>query len=128
MRHLPFHFTMNVDKCVALHNKIFMHGWLGSDKSIEDFERDCTTWFGYYSGEAEVLRDTLSLNLAAFLESAYVAQTDHCFFHYVAGLNYPSALFETAEFFNMAYSDGDPTRYVALYAMNRFASDPVGLV
>jgi hypothetical protein len=119
---------MDVDKCVALHNKIFMHGWLASGKSTKDFERDCTTWFDYYGDEAEALRDTLSLDLAAFLESAYVAKTDHSFFHYVAGLDYPSGLFETAKFFNIAYSDGDPTRYVALYAINRFASDPVGLM
>jgi hypothetical protein len=100
---------MDVDKCVALHNKIFMHGWLASGKSTEDFERDCTTWFDYYGDEAEALRGTLSLDLAAFLESAYVTKTDHSFFHYVSGLGYPSGLVETAEFFNMAYSDGDPT-------------------
>jgi hypothetical protein len=75
MRHLPLHFTMDADKCVALRNKIFMHGWLGSGKSIEDFERNCTTWFGYHNDEAEVLRDAPSLILAVFPESAYVAVT-----------------------------------------------------
>jgi hypothetical protein len=34
---------MNADKCVALHNKIVKYGWLGSDKTIEDFEQNCET-------------------------------------------------------------------------------------
>jgi hypothetical protein len=119
---------MDVDKCVALHNKIFIHGWLGSGKTIEDFDRACTTWFDHYGDEAEALQNTLSPDLLAFLGRAYVAKTDHSFFHYVSGLDHPTGLFEAAVCFNDPYSGDDPTRYIALYVMNRFACHPVGLM
>lgn len=91
-------------------------------------KRDCTTWFEYFGDEAEALRDTLSIDLVAFLESAYVTSADHMFFYYVDGLNSPNRLFEAAEVFNVAYSDDDPTRYIALYAMNDFGSHPIRLM
>jgi hypothetical protein len=121
---------MDVNKCVKLHNEIFMHGWLRSGKTNENFERDCKTWFNYFGEEAEALRlqNTLSIDLIAFLERAYVTNLDHSFFYYVDGLEPPSRLFEAAEVFNVLYSNNDPTRYVVLYAMNMFASHPVGLM
>jgi hypothetical protein len=119
---------MDVDKCVELHNKILKHGWLESGKTTEDFERDCKTWFDHWSEEADALRNTLSPDLVAFLERAYVTNTDHSFFYYVDGLWSPNMLIEEATIFNECYSEDDPTRYIVLYAMNDFASHQVGLM
>jgi hypothetical protein len=120
--------AMNIDKCVALHNQILKHGWLGSGRTIEDFEQECKTWFDLWGDEAEALRNTLSPDLVAFLERAYATHADHSFFYYVSGLDYPSGLFEAAECISECYSQDDRTRYVVLYHMNRFGSHNVGLV
>jgi hypothetical protein len=68
---------MNVGKCVALHNQIFKYGWLGSGRTIEDFEQECKPWFDLWGDEAEALRNTLSPNLVAFLERTFVTNVDH---------------------------------------------------
>jgi hypothetical protein len=119
---------MNVGKCVALHNQIFKYGWLGSGRTIKDFEQECKPWFDLWGDEAEALRKTLSPNLVAFLERAFVTNADHSFFYYVCGLDYPSGLFEAAECISECYSQDDRTRYIVLYHMNSFGSHNVGLV
>jgi hypothetical protein len=119
---------MDVDKCVVLHNKILKHGWLGSGKTIKDFERECQTWFDHFGEEAEALRTTLSPDLLTFLRGAHITPLDHSFFYYVSGLYSPSAFFEHAELFNEVHSNDDLMRYIVLYAMGMFGNHPVGLM
>jgi hypothetical protein len=126
---LPYSLAMDVDRCVALHNKIFKHGWFESGRTIEEFERECKTWFSLWGDEAEALRNTFSPELVAFLERAYAVGIGHSFFWYVEGLDYPTGLFEAAHCFNEASDDDDPARYIVLYHMNNHGeSHVVGLL
>jgi hypothetical protein len=47
IRLFPSSLTMDVNKCIPRHNKIFKHGWMESAKIIEDFDWDCKMWFDY---------------------------------------------------------------------------------
>lgn len=119
---------MDVDRSVALHNKILEIGWSGSGRSAEEFKQICKPWFDYHGDEAEEVRDLLSPDLTAFLERAYEADNDHVFTYYLNGLNWPGGLFSDATIFNDTWSEDDKSRFVVLYFMNTFASHPVGLV
>jgi hypothetical protein len=120
---------MDVDKCVALHNKILQLGYLGSGKSVEQFEQECKPWFDYFGDEAEELSDKLSPDLIAFFERAFMSGDRHAFFFYVGGLNGPTSLFGAVASLNSGFSYDDQTRFVALYGMNLFpASHGCGLV
>jgi hypothetical protein len=115
--------TMNVDKCVALHNKILEHGFLQSGRTIEDLQRERKTWFDNYGDKAEAFHGTLSSDLIAFLERVYVTnENNYSFFYYVSCLYWPEGLFEDAQCLNEADYDESSTRYVALYMMNMFSS------
>ncbi|KAH3998352.1 hypothetical protein HBI25_116700 [Parastagonospora nodorum] len=67
------------------------------------------TLFISFSEGAEAIRRSLSLDLATFIERAYIANNRNSFFYY-------------------AYSEDDHTRYIALYSTNDFESHPVGLM
>ncbi|KAH3940458.1 hypothetical protein HBI56_097110 [Parastagonospora nodorum] len=71
------------------------------------------TLFISFSEGAEAIRRSLSLDLATFIERAYIANNRNSFFYYV---------------FKKAYSEDDHTRYIALYSTNDFESHPVGLM
>jgi hypothetical protein len=126
--------TMDVDKCVELHNKILEHEWVHSGKSIEDFERLRQTWFEKYGDDAEAIRDLLSPNLTAPLERAYEIDYDggHSFFYYVNGLFSPQIVHDQSDGLNEAWwQDGEEgaLRQIVLYVMNySFGSHPMGLV
>jgi hypothetical protein len=120
---------MDVDKCVTLHNKILRLGYLGSGKSVEQFEQECRPWLDCIGDDIEKVSGKLTSDLLAFLEGAYMGGDRHAFFFYVGGLNGPSCLFEMAECLNSIFSNDDQTRFVALYGMNLFpASHRCGLV
>ncbi|KAH6182325.1 hypothetical protein HBI61_085030 [Parastagonospora nodorum] len=67
------------------------------------------TLFISFNEGAEAIRRSLSLDLATFIERAYIANNRNSFFYY-------------------AYSEDDHTRYIALYSTNDFESHPVGLI
>lgn len=118
---------MDVDKCVALHNKIMEIGWSGSERSIP-FEETCKSWFEFHGDEAEAMRAIFSPDLTAFLERAYKGHT-HSFTYYVSALSCPHEILAGAEIFNHIFSEDAKPRYVVLYFMSGgFASHPVGLV
>jgi hypothetical protein len=120
---------MDVDKCVALHNKILRLGYLGAGKSIEQFEQECIPWLDRFGDEIDEVSEKLSPDLIAFLEGACIGGDKHTFFFYVDGLHAPGNLFEMVECINSVSSDDDETRFVALYGMNLFpASHLCGLV
>lgn len=64
---------MDVDTCVALHNKIL---WYTYRKSAELFEQHVKTWFDCFGAEVEELRPILSDNLESFLERVYTHNID----------------------------------------------------
>jgi hypothetical protein len=121
---------MDIEKCAALHNKIFEFAWYGSGRTSEQFALKCKPWFEFYGAEAEAMRPLLSSDLAAFLERAYVTWEDPSFFYYVNSIFSPENLFGDygAEFINEVWSEKDDPRYAVLYASNDFGSHGVGLV
>ncbi|ORY13821.1 hypothetical protein BCR34DRAFT_480356 [Clohesyomyces aquaticus] len=105
---------MNVDRCVALHNEILTIGWESRGRDTEDLGQ---SWFEFYGGDADEVRERLSPHLVAFLERAWEVGDDHSFFYYVAGLNPPTGFFP----------DPENHRFLTLYAANDIAEHPVGL-
>jgi hypothetical protein len=109
--------SMDVDRCVDLHNEILTIGWEGRGNDADDLGQ---SWFEYYGEDATNVRDRLSPDLIAFLKRAWEVGDDHSFFYFVAGLNHPSNMFSEAS--------PDDTRYLTLYAANDIAEHPDGLV
>ena len=112
---------MNVERCVALHNKILSIGWTGRGRDVDDLGQ---SWFNFYGEEATTVRDQLSPDLIAFLQQAWEVGDNHSFFYYVNGLHHPSSLFANH---NESQSNGQ-LRYLTLYAANDIAEHPDGLM
>jgi hypothetical protein len=108
--------TMNVNRCVALHNEILAIGWQGRGNDDGDLGQ---SWFVFYGEDAEDMRDYLSPDLVAFLERAWEVGDDHSFFYYVSGLNHPTAMFS---------EHLKDRRFLTLYTANDIAEHPDGLI
>jgi hypothetical protein len=121
--------TMNVPRCVTLHNEILLHGWTHSGNSAETFESNCKTWYDNDPSAAEGIRSDLTPDLFDFLRQARqppVGQYFH-FFYYVHSLYQGDGLYIDYERWQYDIDEGDEKRYVTLYAANQLASHPQGL-
>ena len=118
---------MNVDRCIALHNEILRHGWVGSGRSVESLESSCQTWFDTFSDAAEAVRADLAPDLVQFLQHARVicdpeAKVDLFFFYWVQNLADPGFMFEQEDDWP------EEGRLLVLYAMSNFTGHFCGLV
>ena len=111
-----YRLSINLDRCVALHNEIVTIGWEARGRNASDLGQ---SWFDFHGVEAAVVRNRLSPDLIAFLERAWEVGPDHSFFYYVAGLHYPN---------NMFSKYGEDDRFLTLYAANYIAEHPDGLM
>ncbi|KAK5130470.1 hypothetical protein LTR08_001992 [Meristemomyces frigidus] len=119
---------MDSERCIALHNAIFLHGWISSGRAAEDFDAQSQTWFGFY-GEGDSERFHPSLR--AFLHEARVVLYDYNapkFSFHVLGLQCPADL---GMWINSPdrWDEEDSDRILTLYATYpTFASKYDGLV
>ncbi|KAH8634367.1 hypothetical protein IG631_09767 [Alternaria alternata] len=118
---------MNVDRCIALHNEILRHGWVGSGRSVESLESSCQTWFDTFRDAAEAVRADLAPDLVQFLQHARVicdpeAKVDLFFFYWVQNLTDPGFMFEQEDDWP------EEGRFLVLYAMSNFTGHFCGLV
>ena len=60
---------MDFERCAALHNHIVQLVWIGSGRSLDEFE--CPKWFERHGDAAERVGDRLDPSLASFLEQVY---------------------------------------------------------
>lgn len=131
---------MNVERCIALHNEILKHGWIGSGRSAAQFEDGCKTWFESEAihDQTEAVRAVLVPDVVRFLEHARIVcgpAVDLSFFFWVRGLAGPEFMFEFEELL-VPYSDSEDeedvedekNRFIVLYMMNSFAGHIMGLV
>ncbi|CAN9200651.1 unnamed protein product [Alternaria alternata] len=122
--------SMNVDRCIALHNEILRHGWVSSGRRLESLDSTCKTWFDTFGDTAEAIRPQLSPDLVRFLEHARVIQdpetgADLCFFYWFKNLAGPKSMFKQAE----GWLDyGRYGQLLVLYSMNNFTGHWCGLV
>jgi hypothetical protein len=127
---------MDVERCIALHNEILQHGWIGSGRSPDQLAANCTNWFDYHGASAAALRPSLDSDLILFLERARFPNVENfSFFYWVNNLAWPEYMFESGELFdthgyraNAEDSEEWAERFVVLYAMNDFGSHRLGLV
>jgi hypothetical protein len=116
--------TFEVERCIALHNEILMHGWVGSGRDAANFTGK--NWFDHLGDQANNARGRLSTPLTRFLKGALTTdENNYSFFYHVGGLGYPLSMWTTHEAFG---GDMDPDRYLTLYMANNIASHPDGLV
>lgn len=114
----------DVERCIALHNEIVMHGWVGSGRDPANFTGK--NWFDRVGDPADRTRDRLSTPLTRFLEGALITdEPNYSFFYYVYGLSYPEGMWSMHDAFA---PHGDPNRYLTLYGATNIASHPEGLV
>ncbi|KAK0356092.1 hypothetical protein LTR91_020214 [Friedmanniomyces endolithicus] len=97
---------MDSDRCAALHNAIYEHGWINSGRTAESFTEQTTTLWEHLDAE---MREKLHPSLQAFLREArtllgYGQHTN--FFYNVRGLMIA---------FNKDWYDPDPNRLLTLY-------------
>ncbi|CAG5186482.1 uncharacterized protein ALTATR162_LOCUS11596 [Alternaria atra] len=94
---------MNVGRCIALHNEILRHGWVGSGRSLEPLESSCKTWFDTFDNKAEAFRVDLVSDLIGFLQHARVIYdpesefNDLLLLYWVQNLAEPDFMFEQEE-------------------------------
>jgi len=63
---------LDAERCVALHNAIFEHGWLKSGRSHEAWLAESRTWWENRGQEAENSAHRFHPSLRAFLKEARV--------------------------------------------------------
>lgn len=130
---------MQVERCVALHNEILRHGWIGSGRNADTFETNCPSWFDYCGTHAEAVRNDLAPDLMEFLKQARIpvlpSGSEFSFSYWVAGLAGPELMFESEETFTTHVDDAADAddkdwekRFVLLYMMNDFGSHGLGLM
>lgn len=124
--------SLDVERCVALHNEIVQYGWGKSSRGQAGEELEAVNWYerssrddAYRDEQLDSVRPRLSSPLAAFLDGALTTGVEHSFFYHVSGLNSPSQFFFSHEDF---HDDLEKDRFLTLYAAHNLASHPDGLV
>jgi hypothetical protein len=112
---------LDFQRCVELHNAILEHGWLSSGRSAEDFESQCTPFYGH---AAEEIDEKCNVSLKAFFQSARdvpPGMNDLNFFYNVSRLNCAFGWHD--------YYTEEENRVLTLYTVSEgLYGDPDGLV
>jgi len=111
---------MDSERCAALHNAIFEHGWINSGRTAESFQDHTETMFEHLALEE---RQRLHPSLQAFFRKARILSRnlqDMNFFYNVHGLSLS---------WEKDWYDSDPNRLPTLYgAHEAMATKLDGLV
>lgn len=103
---------MDSERCAALHNAIYEHGWIASGRSVEGFHSETQTASEHYG---QVSEERLNPSLRAFLREARVSldvSGQPSFFFHVNGLYGPC---HEPMWYNSWLGGDDPNRILTLY-------------
>ncbi|KAK5677615.1 hypothetical protein LTS10_010189 [Elasticomyces elasticus] len=95
---------MDSERCAALHNAIYEHGWINAGRSAESFLDQTTTLWDNLNNET---RGKLHLSLQAFLREARTSNDQHMNFFY--NFHGPIVIVDKE------WYDPDPNRLLTLY-------------
>lgn len=116
--------SLDVERCVALHNEILWRGWNASGGTPEDFPG--VNWFELHGEAAQPARARLSSPLSAFLDQALAINSTYSFFYYTGSFKWPPTMWESHETFQ---NPAERDRFLTLYvADSNIASHSDGLV
>jgi len=77
---------MDYERCAALHNAIFKHGWVSSGRKADDFDLQARPWLELHP---QVNHNDFHPSVVAFLREARALDLNHPvhFFYSVEGIN-----------------------------------------
>ncbi|KAF7532793.1 hypothetical protein G7054_g7623 [Neopestalotiopsis clavispora] len=104
--------SLDVARCVVLHNYLVQYGWHSDGRALEALQP--RNYFEHYGDEAAEVRDRLDLSLVAFLEAVAIPGELLPLYFKVLGLCEPSDVFVTQEIM----PEGEEDQFLTLYATN----------
>lgn len=115
--------SLDVARCVSLHNYLVQYGWQSDGRALEDLQP--RNYFEHHGGEAAEVRDRLDPSLVAFLEAVVIPSEQLPLYFWVSGLCEPSDVFVAQEMM----PEDDEDRFLTLYATNDgMGEHPAGLI